>query len=125
MKRLLLLICLFGVCGCGFVFQDLTPKGDRGLVDGMSKEEVVARIGEPQKISKARVENIEYDLWEYPLNTPQAKQLNSLGTSASKIFFRDEKLVQLDQDRVYGQPGYEYLETVDAGGAAKTPQKIK
>jgi hypothetical protein len=125
MKRFLPFICLLGICGCGFVFQDLTPTVDRGLVDGMSKEEVVARIGEPQKISKARVDNIEYDLWEYPQAKQQAEQINSLGTNASKIFFRDEKLVQRDQDRVYGQPGYEYLETVDAAGATKTTQKIK
>jgi hypothetical protein len=126
MKKIILLIFLLGLAGCGFVFQDLSQSEHKGLTYGMSKEEVAAKIGQPQKISKMKIDDREYDIWEYPNNDRlKPEEVNALGITYSKVFFYDGKLVQRDQDRVYGQPAYEYLESIDPVSPAKTTKIIE
>jgi hypothetical protein len=87
----------------------------------MSKEEVITRIGQPQKISKMIIDNREYDVWEYPNNNrAKIEKMNALGIIYSEVLFLDGKLVQRDKNRVYGQPGYEFLESVSPAGGVKT-----
>jgi len=121
MKKIILFIFLLGLMGCGFVFQNFDQGEHKALTYGMSKEEVIARIGQPQKISKMVIDNREYDLWEYP-NNDRAKieKMNALGIIYSEVLFFDGKLVQRDKNRVYGQPGYEFLESVSPQGGVKT-----
>lgn len=124
MKKIILFILLFGIAGCGFVFQNIDQGQDQGLAYGMSKEEVAAKIGQPQKISKMAIGDNEYDVWEYPDNNAQIAKMNGLGIISSKVFFLDGKLVQYGKDKVYGQPAYEYLESIDSDGNTVNPVKI-
>ena len=90
----------------------------------MTKAEVVAKIGQPQKVSKMIIDNREYDVWEYPNNNrSKIEKMNALGIIYSQVLFSDGKLVQRDKNRVYGQPGYEYLESINPEGGVK-PAKI-
>jgi hypothetical protein len=92
----------------------------------MSKEEVIAKIGQPQKISKMMIDNKEYDVWEYPNNNrSKIEKMNALGIIYSEVLFLDGKVVQRDKDRVYGQPGYEYLESVAPEGGVKTTKNTE
>ena len=121
MKKIILFIFLLGLMGCGFVFQNFDQGEHKGLTYGMSKEEVIAKIGQPQKISKMVIDNREYDVWEYPNNDrSKTEKMNALGIIYSEVLFFDGKLVQRDKDRVYGQPGYEFLESVNPEGGVKT-----
>ena len=123
MKKIIVLLLLMVLSGCGFVFQNFDQGEYKALTYGMSKEEVIANIGQPQKISKMIIDNKEYDVWEYP-NNDRAKieKMNALGIIYSEVLFLDGKLVQRDKERVYGQPGYEYLETVSPAGGVKPVQ---
>jgi hypothetical protein len=113
-RKIILFIILFGIAGCGFVFQDLNQIQDRGLTLGMSKEEVIAKIGNPQKMSRVAIDNKEYEVWEYRDNDqPKTDKINVLGTNYSKIFFLDGKLNQSQKERIYAQPAYEYLELIN------------
>jgi hypothetical protein len=108
MKKIIIFILLSGLAGCGFVFQNFNPGEHKDLTYGMSKEEVIAKIGEPQKISKMMIDNKEYEVWEYPNNNrSKIEKMNALGIIYSQVIFLDGKVVQRDKNRVYGQPGYE------------------
>jgi len=90
------------------------------LTYGMSKEEVVAKIGQPQKISKMVIADREYDVWEYPNNDrAKTEKMNALGIIYSEVLFLNNKLVQRDKNRVYGQPGYEFIESISPEGGVK------
>ena len=121
MRNLIVFLLVMGLSGCGFVFQNFDQGEYKALTYGMSKEEVIREIGEPQKISTMVIDNKKYEVWEYP-NNDRAKieKMNALGIIYSKVFFLDGKLVQRDKDRVYAQPSYEFLESVDPGGGVKT-----
>jgi len=127
MKKLILFVCLLALGGCGFVFKNISPEPAEGLEYGYSQEQVIAKIGRPDTIKKVRIADNVYDLWEYSRDEPKNEKINSLGQAALKLFFQDGKLVQHDQDRFYGQPQYEYIETVEPVAAVKstTPEKIK
>ena len=121
MKNMIVFLLLILLSGCGFVFQNFDRGEHKDLVYGMSKEEVIAKIGQPQKISKMMIDNKEYDVWEYPNNNrSKIEKMNALGIIYSEVLFLDGKVVQRDKDRVYGQPGYEYLESVAPEGGVKT-----
>ena len=120
MKKIVFFSLLLLLAGCGFVFQNFDQNERKELTYGMSKQEVISKIGEPQKVSKMVIDNKEYDLWEYPNNNrSQIEKMNALGIIYSKVLFFDGKLVQRDKDRVYGQPAYEYLESVSPEGGVK------
>jgi len=130
MKRIIVFLLFMMLSGCGFVFQNFDQGERRGLTYGMSKDEVIDRIGQPQKISKMKIDNKEYDVWEYPNNDrSKIEKMNALGIIYSEVLFFDGKLVQRDKNRVYGQPGYEFIESVNPGGGVKaikvTEQKNK
>ena len=121
MKRIILFIFLLGLTGCGFVFQNFDRDEHKALRYGMTKEEVVDQIGQPQKTSKMIIDDREYDVWEYPNNNrAKIEKMNALGIIYSEVLFFDGKLVQRDKNRVYGQPGYEFLESVYPEGGVKT-----
>ena len=121
MKNVLVFFFLMVLSGCSFVFQNFDPGEHKELTYGMSKEEVTHKIGEPQKISKMVIDNKEYEVWEYPNNNrSKIEKMNALGIIYSKVFFLDGTLVQRDKDRVYAQPSYEFLESIDSGGGVKT-----
>ena len=124
MKNIIVFFLLIVLSGCGFVFQNFDQREHKGLTHGMTKEEVIAKIGQPQKISKMVIDNTEYDVWEYP-NNDRAKieKMNALGIIYSEVLFYNGKLVQRDKDRVYGQPGYQFLESISPEGGVK-PAKI-
>ncbi len=117
-------LLLLLLSGCGFVFQNFDQAEHKDLTYGMTKAEVVAKIGQPQKVSKMIIDNREYDVWEYPNNNrSKIEKMNALGIIYSQVLFSDGKLVQRDKNRVYGQPGYEYLESINPEGGVK-PAKI-
>ena len=121
MKRIMFIFLLLLVSGCGFVFQNFDKGERKELTYGMSKEEVIRKIGEPEKISTMVIENKKYDVWEYPNNNrSKIEKMNALGIIYSKLFFLDGRLVQRDKDRVYAQPGYGFLETVNPESGVKT-----
>lgn len=120
MKKIVVFLLLIVLSGCGFVFQNFNQGEYKKLTYGMSKQEVIKEIGQPEKISKMVIDNKEYDLWEYPNNNrSKTEKMNALGIIYSKVLFFDGKLVQRDKDRVYGQPAYEYLESVNPEGGVK------
>ena len=121
MKKIIVLFLLMVLSGCGFVFQNFDQGEHKELTYGMSKQEVILKIGQPQKISKMIIENKEYEVWEYPNNNrAKIEKANALGIIYSKALFLDGKLVQRDKDRVYGQPAYEFLESVNSEGGVQT-----
>jgi len=123
MKKIIIYLLLIGLSGCGFVFQNFNEGEHQNLTYGMSKEEVIHKIGQPQKISKMVIDDREYDVWEYPNNhRSKVEKMNALGIIYSKVFFLNGKLVQRDKDRVYGQPSYEYLESINPEGGVKAVQ---
>jgi hypothetical protein len=115
---------LIALSGCGFVFKNFDQDEYKQLTYGMSKEEVISKIGQPQKISKMVIDDKEYEIWEYPNNNrSKIEKMNALGIIYSKVFFLNDKVVQRDKDRVYAQPSYEYIESIDSGGGVR-PGKI-
>lgn len=126
MKNIIVFSLLVALSGCGFVFQNFDQGEHKGLTSGMTKEEVIAKIGQPQKISKMIIDDREYDVWEYPNNNrSKIEKMNALGIIYSEVLFLNGKLVQRDKNRVYGQPGYEFLESVNPEGGVKTNKDIK
>lgn len=126
MKKIIVFFLLLTLSGCGFVFQNFDQNEHKSLAYGMSKEEVIANIGQPQKISKMIIDDREYDVWEYA-NNDQAKieKMNALGIIYSKVLFYNGKLVQRDKNRVYGQPGYEFLESISPEGGVKATKVVE
>jgi hypothetical protein len=121
MKNIIVFFLLMVLSGCGFVFQNFDQGEHKDLTYGMSKEEVIRKIGEPQKISTMVIDNKKYEAWEYPNNNrSKIEKMNALGIIYSKVFFLDGKLVQRDKDRVYAQPSYEFLESINPEGGVKT-----
>jgi hypothetical protein len=121
MKNIIVFSLLVVLSGCGFVFQNFDQNEHRDLMYGMSKEEVIRKIGEPQKISTMLVDNKKYEVWEYPNNNrSKTEKMNALGIIYSKVFFLDGKLVQRDKDRVYAQPSYEFLESINPESGVNT-----
>ena len=120
MKNIIVFFLLVMLSGCGFVFQNFDQGEHKGLTYGMSKEDVIRKIGEPQKISTMIIEDKEYEVWEYPNNSrSKTEKMNALGIIYSKVFFLDGKVVQRDKDRVYAQPSYEFVESIDSGSGVK------
>ncbi|MFA5005108.1 MAG: hypothetical protein WC561_03140 [Candidatus Omnitrophota bacterium] len=98
MKKIIVFILLLILSGCGFVYQNYDQGEHRGLTYGMSKEDVIRKIGKPQKISKMIIDNKEYDVWEYPNNNrSKIEKMNALGIIYSEVLFSDGKLVQRDK----------------------------
>ena len=121
MKKIIFFSLLMLLAGCGFVFQNFDQGERKELTYGMSKQEVIAKIGQPEKVSIMIIDNKKYDVWEYPNNErSKIEKMNALGIIYSKVLFLNGKLVQRDKDRVYGQPAYEYLESVSPEGGVKT-----
>jgi hypothetical protein len=121
MKNIIVFFLLMVLSGCGFVFQNFDQGEYRELTYGMSKEEVIRKIGEPQKISTMVIDSKIYEVWEYPDNNrSKTEKIKALGIIYSKVFFLNGKIVQRDKDRVYAQPSYEFLESVNPGGGVKT-----
>jgi len=125
MKNIIIFFLLIMLSGCGFVFQNFDQGEHKALAYGMSKEEVIREIGQPQKISTMVIDDKKYEVWEYPNNRVKIEKMKALGIIYSKVFFLDDKLVQRDKDRVYAQPGYGFLETINPGGGVKTTQIIE
>jgi uncharacterized protein YceK len=120
MKKIVIFLLLMVLSGCGFVFQNFDQGEHKGLTYGMSKQEVIAKIGEPQKISTMVIDNKEYEVWEYPNNNrSKIEKMNALGIIYSKVFFLNGKVVQRDKDRVYAQPSYEFMESINSNGGVK------
>jgi hypothetical protein len=121
MRNIIVFLLVMALSGCGFVFQNFDQGEHRELTYGMSKEEVIRKIGEPQKISTMVIDSKIYEVWEYPNNNrSKIEKMNALGIIYSKVFFLDGKLVQRDKDRVYAQPSYEFLESINPEGGVKT-----
>ncbi len=120
MKKTIVFFLLMTLSGCGFVFQNFDQNEHRDLMYGMSKEEVIREIGQPQKISMMVIGDKEYEVWEYPNNNrAKIEKMRALGIIYSQVFFLDGKLVQRDKDRVYAQPSYKFIESVNPGGGVK------
>lgn len=125
MKKIITFFLFVALAGCGFVFQNFDQNERMDLTYGMSKDEAISVIGEPQKISKMVIDNKEYEVWEYPNNNrARIEKMRALGIIYSEVFFLDGKLVQRDKNRVYAQPGYQFLETVESGNGVKTVRTV-
>jgi hypothetical protein len=125
MKNIIVIFLAVILSGCGFVFQNFDQGEHKSLTYGMSKEEVIAKIGQPQKISLKVIDNKEYEVWEYPNNSrSKIEKMNALGIIYSEVFFLDGKVVQRDKDRVYAQPEYEFLESSNPEGGVKASKKV-
>ncbi len=126
MKKIIFFLLLMVLSGCGFVFQNFDQNEHKKLTYGMSKQEVIDKIGQPQKISTMIVENKEYEVWEYPNNNrSKIEKMNALGIIYSEAFFLNGKLVQRDKNRVYAQPAYEFLESSNSKGGVKSTKIIE
>jgi hypothetical protein len=126
MKNIILVLLLIVLSGCGFVFQNFDQGEDKALTYGMSEEEVIRKIGEPQRKSKMVIDNREYDVWEYPNNNrAKTEKMNALGIIYSEVFFLNGKVVQRDKNRVYAQPAYEFLESTNPGSGVKATKIIE
>jgi outer membrane protein assembly factor BamE (lipoprotein component of BamABCDE complex) len=112
MKKILFFIVLLGLSGCGFVFQNFGEHEYKKLSRGMTKEEVIRTLGAPQKESMMRVGSVEYEVWQYPEIKLEENQFHLLSTNYYKVFFLDDKVAQWDEDKVFAQPSYKYLETI-------------
>ena len=125
MKNIIIISLLMMLSGCGFVFQNFDQGEHKSLTYGMSKEEVVAKIGEPQKISKKVIDGKEYEVWEYPNNNrSRIEKMNALGIIYSEVFFLNGKVVQRDKNRVYAQPEYDFLESSNPEGGVKASNRV-
>lgn len=123
MRNTTMFLLFMMISGCGFVFQNFDQGEYQALRYGMSKDEVIAKIGKPQKISMMEIDDIEYEVWEYPDNNrSKTSDMNTLGVIYSNVFFLDGKLVQRDKDRVYAQPEYTFQETINPGSGVKDAQ---
>jgi outer membrane protein assembly factor BamE (lipoprotein component of BamABCDE complex) len=111
MKKILILILLFGLSGCAFVSQNFNDYQYQGLKNGMSREEVRSALGAPHKQSTLIIEGKQYEAWEYPTHEPQRIQYNRLGYPYYKVFFLDGKVARWDKDKVYAQPEFEFRES--------------
>jgi len=111
MKKLIALMILLGLSGCGFVFQDLNERDYENLTYKMSKEDVIKMLGVPRKKSKLIIIGKEYEVWEYPQKESGPRAVSSLATFTSRVFFQDGLVLEWRQDRVYAQPEYDYTET--------------
>jgi len=100
------------IAGCAFVSQNFNEGEYKNLAYGMSKDEVVRALGEPQKESKVTIAGEEYEAWEYSVNEPSKIKLNPLVNSFHKVFFLGDKVVRWDKDKVYAQPSFEFLESL-------------
>lgn len=120
MKKIIVFFLLMMLSGCGFVYQNYDQNEHKDLTYGMSKEEVIRKIGEPQKVSKMIIDNREYEVWEYPNNNrAKIEKMNALGIIYSEVFFLNGKVVQRDKNRVYAQPAYQFLESTNSEGGVK------
>ena len=120
MKKIIVFLLLMMLSGCGFVFQNFDQGEHKALTYGMSKQEVINKIGQPQKISKMVIENKEYEVWEYPNNNrSKIEKMNALGIIYSEVLFLDGKLTQRDKNRVYAQPEYQFLESTNPEGGVR------
>ena len=63
MKNVIVFLLLMTLSGCGFVFQNFDQGEHKGLAYGMTKEEVIRKIGKPQKISTMVADNKEYEVY--------------------------------------------------------------
>ena len=121
MKYIIVFFLLIALSGCGFVFQNFHQSEHKDLMYGMTKEEVIRTIGEPQKKSTMVIDNKQYEVWEYPNNDrSKIEKMNALGIIYSEVFFLNGKLVQRDKNRVYAQPSYEFLESINPESGVKT-----
>ena len=121
MKSIIAFLLLMGLSGCGFVFQNFAKDEPMDLTYGMSKKEVIRIIGKPQKTSRMVIDDKEYEVWEYPdENKAKIEKMTALGIIYSEVFFHNGKLVQRDKYRVYAQPSYGFIKTLDSGGVVNT-----
>ena len=120
MKNIIVFFLLMAISGCGFVFQNFSEHEYKNLSRGMPKEEVIRTLGSPQKESMMRIADREYEVWEYPKIEPKENQFNSLPTNYYKVFFLNDKVVQWDEDKVFAQPSYGFLESINPEGGVKT-----
>ena len=111
MAKVIILALFLGLSGCAFVFQDVSNAGYKNLVYGMSKEQVIDQLGNPQTQIKEIIVGQMYEIWEYPVKKPDNLKLNSMGSFSRKVFFSDGKLVRWDKDKIYAQPSFEFQET--------------
>ncbi len=112
MKKIVLFIFLLELSGCGFVLQNFGEHEYKNLSRGMPKEEVMRMLGAPQKKSMMRLGAVEYEVWQYPEIKPKENKFHLLSTNYYKVFFLDDKVAQWDEDKVFAQPAYKYLETI-------------
>ena len=120
MKEILAFILLLGLSGCGFVFQNFDEHQYKDVSPGMAKEEVMRTLGAPQKEETLKIKNTEYEVWEYPSSTLKENQFKTLPTNYHKVFFHNEKVVQWDKDKVFAQPDYGFLQSINPEGKTKT-----
>jgi hypothetical protein len=121
MKSIIVFLVLMGLSGCGFVFQNFNQGEPMELTYGMSQQEVIRIIGEPQKMSIKTIDGKEYQVLEYPdENRAAVEKMRALGIIYSEVFFLDGKLVQHDKNRVYAQPSYGFVKTIDSGDVVNT-----
>jgi len=113
MKKIMIIVLLFGLSGCGLVFRNIDEQGYKNLAFDMSKEEVISIMGQPQKERTLTIEDKQYEIWEYPENEPSSNKIKTVPSSYCKLFFLEGKLVQWDKNKVIAQPYYQFIEKVE------------
>lgn len=107
------------LAGCGVVVKNINDAdNNRGLRSGMSKQEVIALLGTPEKESIQTIEGKEYEVFQYPLEVERSDKVRTFATNYFRVFFLDGRLAQWEKDKVFAQPNYKYPDTVLSGPKA-------
>jgi len=107
MKKILIFL-LLGLSGCIFAFQDISDPVQDKINFQMSKEEVLAVIGEPAVKKRVVMGSKEYEEWRYPVLEKTKKKFRTIGMSYYRILFSDDKVYEWDKVKSYAQPSYEF-----------------
>jgi len=109
MRNWVVLLSVFMLAGCAFVFTDVNTRDFTSVTTGMTSAEVENTLGIPFQTSKEIVAGKEYEIWIYPADKihPSQSSGKRIGLSDYEVLFLDGKVDQWRKTRTIAQPGYQ------------------
>ncbi len=109
MRNWVVLLPVFMLAGCAFVFTDVNTRDFTSVKPGMTAVEVENTLGIPFQTSQETVAGKEYEIWTYPADKvhPSPAAGKRIGVSDYEILFTDGKVDQWRKTRTIAQPGYQ------------------